>query len=87
MLNISTGLTWCFDYRAPEIARQKEKMLFVSSKDTLRKALIGISSEIQATDRTEIAYKTGMSFLPCESDLSRLSPANTGRKVVEKLAG
>lgn len=62
-------------------------MLFVSSKDTLRRALTGISSQIQATDRTEIAYETGVSFLPCEFDLSRFSPANTGRKVAEKLAG
>merc|ERR1711862_37889 len=41
---------------APDTAKIKDKMLTASSKDALKKQLIGISTEIQATDRSEIAY-------------------------------
>jgi cofilin len=34
-------------------------MLFASSKDALRKALVGISAEIQGTDFSEVDYTTG----------------------------
>lgn len=34
-------------------------MLYASSKDALRRSLLGIASEIQATDSSEIAYETG----------------------------
>jgi cofilin len=33
-------------------------MLYASSKDALRKKLVGIASEIQATDLSEISYDT-----------------------------
>lgn len=32
-------------------------MLYASSKDAVRKVLVGIHAEIQATDRSEIDYK------------------------------
>ena len=34
-------------------------MLYASSKDALRRALVGIASEIQGTDHSEIAYAEG----------------------------
>jgi cofilin len=41
-------------FRAPESAKLKRKMLIASSKDAFRKKLVGIGTEIQATDRAEI---------------------------------
>ncbi len=32
-------------------------MLYASSKDALRKKLVGISTEIQATDASEISFE------------------------------
>ncbi len=40
--------------RAPESAKLKRKMLIASSKDAFRKKLVGISTEIQATDIAEV---------------------------------
>lgn len=36
----------------------KQKMLYASSKEALRKALVGISTEIQGTDFSEVSYET-----------------------------
>lgn len=44
--------------RAPDTSKVKQKMLYASSKDALRKKLVGIGTEIQATDASEIAYET-----------------------------
>ena len=33
-------------------------MLYASSKDALRKALVGIATEIQGTDLSEVSYET-----------------------------
>jgi len=41
---------------APDAAKVKSKMLYTSSKDNLRKKLVGVGTEIQATDRSEISY-------------------------------
>eukprot|EP01113_Clastostelium_recurvatum_P021359 TRINITY_DN252_c0_g2_i2.p2 TRINITY_DN252_c0_g2~~TRINITY_DN252_c0_g2_i2.p2 ORF type:complete len:156 (+),score=36.57 TRINITY_DN252_c0_g2_i2:54-470(+) len=41
---------------APDSAKIKPKMLYTSSKDGLRKKLVGIATEIQATDRAEIDH-------------------------------
>lgn len=46
----------CFIIWAPDTAKVRQKMLYASSKDALRKALVGIGTEIQATDASEIAY-------------------------------
>jgi len=43
---------------APDIAKIKSKMVFASSKDGLRRALVGIAAEIQATDFDEVNYQT-----------------------------
>jgi hypothetical protein len=34
-------------------------MMYASSRDALRKALVGIQVEIQATEDDEVAYETG----------------------------
>jgi hypothetical protein len=34
-------------------------MVFASSKDALRRALVGIAVEIQGTDSSEVAYESG----------------------------
>merc|ERR550537_183442 len=41
---------------APDTAKIKDKMLTASSKDALKKQLVGISTEIQATDPSEVDY-------------------------------
>ncbi|MEU8851964.1 actin depolymerization factor/cofilin-like domain-containing protein [Streptomyces sp. NPDC048564] len=43
---------------APETARIKQKMAFASSKDALRRALVGIAIEIQGTEYSEVAYES-----------------------------
>merc|ERR1711862_143693 len=43
---------WC-----PDTAKIKSKMIYTSSKDAIRKKLVGIGTEIQATDKAEIAYE------------------------------
>jgi len=43
---------------SPDSARVKDKMLHSSSKDALRRCLVGIGAEIQATDISEISYDT-----------------------------
>jgi len=47
-----------FIHWAPESSKIKQKMLYTSSKLDLKKKLVGVQSEIQATDRGEIAYDT-----------------------------
>ncbi|KAF9107291.1 cofilin [Mortierella sp. AM989] len=42
----------------PDTAKIKEKMLYASSKDALRKSLTGVNVEIQGTDKDEINYDT-----------------------------
>jgi hypothetical protein len=49
--------------RAPDDAKIKAKMVFASSKDALRRALVGIAVEIQGTDFSEVAYEAGASPL------------------------
>jgi len=48
----------CFYTWSPDEASVKEKMIYSSSKDALRRALTGIASEIQGTDSSEVAYET-----------------------------
>lgn len=42
--------------RAPDSAKIKSKMLYTSSKADLRKKLVGVATEIQATDASEIDF-------------------------------
>ena len=39
---------------APDSAKIKEKMLITSSKDAVKKKLVGIGKEVQATDASEV---------------------------------
>ncbi|CCE86822.1 Piso0_005335 [Millerozyma farinosa CBS 7064] len=41
---------------SPDTAPIRSKMVYASSKDALRRALNGVSSEIQGTDFSEVAY-------------------------------
>ena len=45
--------------RSPDTAKIKQKMLFASSKEALRRSLVGIAVEIQGTDSSEIAFEAG----------------------------
>lgn len=57
--------------RSPDDAKIKNKMLYASSKDALRKTLVGIAAEIQGTDYSEVDHETG------ESPSSFLLPSVT----------
>lgn len=48
--------------RSPDESKIKTKMLYASSKDALRRSLVGIANEIQGTDHSEIAYDEGLAF-------------------------
>lgn len=49
----------CFYAWSPDEAKIKEKMLYASSKDALRRSLVGVANEIQGTDSSEVAYDEG----------------------------
>ncbi|KAJ8468883.1 hypothetical protein ONZ51_g9360 [Trametes cubensis] len=44
--------------RSPDDSKVKQKMLFASSKDALRRSLVGIAAEIQGTDFSEVAHES-----------------------------
>lgn len=46
-------------FRTPDDAPIRQKMVYASSKDALRKQLVGIAAEIQATSYDEITYDAG----------------------------
>lgn len=43
---------------SPDTASIRAKMVYASSKDALRRALNGISSDVQGTDFSEVAYES-----------------------------
>jgi len=43
---------------SPDDAKIKQKMLFASSRDALRRALVGVAVEIQGTDYSEVAFES-----------------------------
>ena len=47
----------CFISWSPDDARIKYKMVYASSKDALRRELVGIGAEIQATEYSEISFE------------------------------
>lgn len=51
-------LMFLLNLRAPDTSKVKQKMLYASSKDAIRKKLVGIGAEIQGTDMSEVAYET-----------------------------
>ncbi|KAI3658975.1 hypothetical protein MP638_000319 [Amoeboaphelidium occidentale] len=50
----------CFYVWAPDTSKVKSKMLYAASKDALRRKLVGIASEVQGTDLSEVAYDVVM---------------------------
>jgi len=42
---------------SPDDAKIKQKMLFASSRDALKRSLAGIAIEIQGSDLSEVAYE------------------------------
>ena len=57
-----------FWIRSPDEAKIKEKMLYASSRDALKRALVGIAVEIQGTEFSEVAYESGVYLSPCLSE-------------------
>ncbi|KAJ1950667.1 cofilin [Linderina pennispora] len=43
---------------SPDQAKIKNKMLYASSKDALRKKLVGVATDVQATDYDEVSYES-----------------------------
>jgi len=48
----------CFYSWSPDDAKTKQKMLFASSKDALKRSLDGVYAEIQGTDFSEVAFES-----------------------------
>lgn len=46
--------------RTPSECRTRQLMTYASAKDTLRRGLVGIDVDIQATDKDEVSLATGM---------------------------
>ncbi|KAI8142034.1 hypothetical protein BJV82DRAFT_157830 [Fennellomyces sp. T-0311] len=42
----------------PDTSKVRQKMLYASSKDAIRKKLVGLAIEIQGTDYSEVDYDT-----------------------------
>jgi len=42
---------WC-----PDSAKVRPKMIYASSKDELKKRLVGVATEVQASDKSEMEY-------------------------------
>jgi len=49
--------------RSPEAAVIKQKMIYTSSKDYLKKALVGVGKEIQACDYGDLDWSTVLETL------------------------
>lgn len=47
-----------FINRSPDTAKIKQKMVYASSKDGLKKKLDGVYTEIQCTDYSEVSHET-----------------------------
>jgi len=47
-----------FFHWSPDTAKIKDKMVFASSKDALRRSLVGIPVEIQASEYSDVAKET-----------------------------
>lgn len=69
-------------YRSPDVARIKEKMVYASSKDALRKTLDGISSEIQGTDSSEVSLEIGPFSLSTHISLAEFMSSDEQSEVV-----
>ena len=59
MLLYSHPHTHAITFRSPDSAKIKEKMVYASSRDAIRRNLVGIAVEIQGTEIDEIAHEAG----------------------------
>jgi len=48
----------CAPFRCPDTAKVRTKMIFASSKDELKKRLVGVACEIQGSDAGDVALET-----------------------------
>lgn len=56
---IVLGLAITYDRRSPDSAKIKDKMLAASSREALRRSLVGIHAEVQASEYSEVDFETG----------------------------
>ena len=49
--------------RSPENAAIKQKMIYTSSKDILKRALVGIGKDVQACDYGDLAWSNILEIL------------------------
>lgn len=73
--------TWRYPcYRSPDDAKIKNKMVYSSSKDALRRALDGLQVEIQGTDYDEVSEETSscspFSSIIASADIDEPSNSN-----------
>jgi len=54
-------VVWC-----PDSAKVRTKMLYAASKDALKKKLVGIANEIQATEHSELNQKDVTEKIMCK---------------------
>ena len=52
--------------RCPDSAKVRTKMLYASSKDALKKKLVGINHEVQATEHSELNQKDVTEKILCK---------------------
>ncbi len=50
-------------HRSPESAKIKQKMVYTSSKDALKRKLLGIAKEVQACDHCELSWTNVLEHL------------------------
>ena len=51
------------DCRSPECAKIKQKMVYTSSKDAIKKSLQGIAKEVQACDQDDLQWDNVLEVL------------------------
>ena len=49
--------------RSPENATTKQKMVYTSSKDALKRALVGVGKEVQANDHGDLEWSSVLEIL------------------------
>lgn len=49
--------------RSPDEAKVKQKMVYAGSKEAIRRRLVGIAAEVQATDLSEVLLMANVCLL------------------------
>lgn len=57
LINFFLHFNWLFFFRCPEDAKVKQKMLYSSSYEALKRALVGIYKYVQACEFEEASEK------------------------------